>query len=194
MRWYFKAMVLAALGFVAVELSTAQQPAQPGGSGKGSSNPATLIQNESVKKELKLTDEQLAKVPAAIMKALAEVLDADQMKRLKQIELQVKGSRAFAEPAVQTSLKMSSEQKDNIQSILADADKEYAELSKEAQKEFKSGNIQALQAMREKMTAITKETKVRCTSVLSADQKRIWQELIGDDFKLETPKFDFGKK
>jgi hypothetical protein len=194
MRWYSKAMVLAALAFVVVELSTAQQPAQTGGFGKGASNPATLIQNESVKKELRLTDEQLAKVPDAIMKALAEVLDSDQMKRLKQIELQVKGSRAFAEPAVQTSLKMSSEQKDNIQSILADADKDIGELTKEIQKEFKSGNVQALQALRDKMTANAKETKVRCTSVLSADQKRTWQEMIGDSFKLESPKFDFGKK
>ena len=74
MRWSFKAMVLAALAFVVVELSTAQQPAQTGGFGKGASNPATLIQNEGVKKELRLTDEQLAKVPDAIMKALAEVL------------------------------------------------------------------------------------------------------------------------
>jgi hypothetical protein len=192
MRWYFKALVLAALAFFAVGLSTAQQPVQQ--FGKGSSNPATLILNESVKKELRLTDQQLAKVPEAIMKALAEVLDADQMKRLKQIELQVKGARAFAEPAVQTSLKMNSEQKDNVQAILADADKDLAELGKEMQKEFKSGNVQALQALREKMTANSKETRVRCTSVLTADQKRIWQEMIGDDFKLETPKFDFGKK
>jgi hypothetical protein len=196
MRWHCKAMIVAVMALVAVGLSTAQQPQFGGfgGFGKGPTNPATLLQNESVKKELRLTDEQLAKIPDAVMKALGEVLDAEQLKRLKQIDLQLKGPRAFADANVQTSLKMNAEQKDNIKSILADADKELAEIRKEMQKEIQAGNFQALQAMNEKMTTINKDLQSRVSSVLTPDQKRNWQEMIGDEFKIEQPKFGFGKK
>jgi hypothetical protein len=190
MRWQVKVMVLAVLGFVTVGLSTAQQPFGGfGGFTKGPSGPAALIQNESVKKELRLTDEQAAKIPDAVMKALGEVLDPDQMKRFKQIDLQVKGAKAFADPAVQTSLKMTNDQKDNIKSILAESDMELVTLAKEL-----AGGGADFKGMRDKMAAITKETKDRVNSVLTGDQKRMWQEMIGDEFKLEAPRFDFGKK
>jgi hypothetical protein len=193
MRWYHKTVVVAALMLVAVavQLGTAEQPGQsPLGFGKTSSNPATLIQLDSVKKELKLTDEQVAKIPDAVMKALAEVLEPDQIKRLKQIELQAKGARAFTEPAVQASLKINGEQKDNIQAILDESEKDLTDLGKELQKAFTSGSLQAIQSLRDKMTAINKEMKERCHSVLTADQKREWQEMIGDEFRLESPKLD----
>jgi hypothetical protein len=187
MRWYFKVAILAAIALIGVGLGTAQQPPFGGFGGftKGPTNPATLAQMESVKKELRLSDEQVAKIPSAIMKALAEVLDADQLKRLKQIDLQVKGAKAFVEPAVQDGLKITSEQKDIIQTILADADRETEAVNKEMQKEFKTGNFKSLQSMRDKMTAIARESKERCNSVLTADQRRMWQEMIGDEFKIE---------
>jgi Spy/CpxP family protein refolding chaperone len=196
MRWYMKVMILGAFGFAAVQLSTAQQPPFGvfGGQGKGPSNPAQLITNESVKKELKLTDEQVAKIPEAMMKALAEVLDADQMARFKQIELQVKGPRAFTEPAVQKGLKLTETQQDNIKTIFEVADKEIGELQKEMRKELEAGNLTALQGMRDKFNAINKDITDRVNSVLTQQQKRDWQEMIGDEFKLETPKIDTKKK
>jgi hypothetical protein len=122
MRWHYKVMILVALGFVVVQLSTAQPPLIGGMAGKGGpSVTPSIFQNESVKKELKLTDEQLAKIPDAVMKALGEVLDKGQMKRLQQINLQLKGPRAFADPTVQKQLKIGDDQADNIKLILADA-------------------------------------------------------------------------
>lgn len=191
MRWCNKGMILVGLVLACANLATAQQPL---GFGKGPSGPASLIQNDSVKKELRLTDEQAAKIPEALMKALAEVLDPDQMKRLKQIDLQVKGSKAFADPMVQTSLNMNAEQKESIKEILAATDKELGDLAKDMQREIKSGNFTAIEGMREKMKVLTKETSERCSSVLTSDQRRMWQEMIGDEFRLETPTFDPKKK
>jgi hypothetical protein len=191
MRWYFKVMVAVLLGWGALEVG--QSRAQIGGGGfgrmgKGDSNPLSLLQNQSVKKELRLTDEQAAKVSDAVWKALAEVLDPDQLRRLKQIDLQQRDYQAFGDIRVQEALKLNAEQKDSIKTILADADREMAD----ARKEITGGNFQA--AM-EKMTSIGRETKDRCQSVLNKNQRRLWNEMLGDEFKMEFPRFDFkGKK
>src|SRR4051812_35867085 len=91
-----------ALGLVCVGLTAAQQETQKkrgggfggfgfGGFGGGGAQSAlTLIQNEQVKKELDITEEQLEKVPDAVHKALADVLNEKQLKRLRQIELQIR--------------------------------------------------------------------------------------------------------
>src|SRR5690349_17089858 len=82
-----------------------------GGAFGGKQDAASLLRNPGVKKELKLTEGQEAKVPAAIMEALAKVLDADQLKRLKQIELQNRGNAAFSDSVVQETLKLTASQK-----------------------------------------------------------------------------------
>src|SRR5689334_19038493 len=58
--------------------------------GRGAQDPAALLNNPSVQKELKLSEDQQKKVPEAVMKALKEVLEPDQVKRLKQIQLQLR--------------------------------------------------------------------------------------------------------
>ena len=54
------------------------------------------------------------------------------------------------------------------------------------------GAVGGFQDIQEKITAIQKDTKERCTDVLTVEQRRTWQELVGDEFKLEKAKFDFG--
>jgi hypothetical protein len=58
--------------------------------------------------------------------ALAKVLTADQLKRLKQIQVRVAGVDAFAQPWVQKDLALTGKQKEAIQEIA----KEYAEARK----------------------------------------------------------------
>jgi hypothetical protein len=190
MRWYCKVMIVAAVAWAFVEMSTARQPPLGGGGFTGKASPITpsIFQSENVKKELKLTDEQLGKIPDAVMKGLAEVLNEKQMKRLKEINLQLRGARAFSDAAVQKDLKISADQAENIKLILADADKELAALAKDMQKDIEAGNFKNLAIMRDKMNALNKDLRDRVFSVLTADQKRNWQDMIGDDFKLEQPK------
>src|SRR5438105_1154280 len=132
MRWYYKVGVAGLLGVAVLQLApgNAQQPLG-GLTGKGQTDPLSLLRNTNVKKELRLTDDQLEKVNDAVWKALAQVLDEDQLGRLKQIDLQVRDFRAFGDPRVQEQLGLGNEQRENIKAIVADAEKEMIELRKE---------------------------------------------------------------
>jgi hypothetical protein len=174
------------LGLIAVNLVVGQQFGgfgRFGGGGGGGAGSLTLINNPQVKKELEITDEQLEKVPDAVQKALAEVLNEKQLKRLRQIELQQRGVRAFNDPKVQAQLKITDEQKENIKTIIDDSGKETAELFREAKGAGGFGGI------REKMTALDKETSEKVQGVLTADQRKQWKQVIGAEFKLETQGF-----
>src|SRR5437016_3357731 len=132
MRWYYKVLIVAAVGWVAVELSAARQPPLGGLSGmggKGTATPAQLISYDTVKKE-------------------------------------------------------------HIDLIVTDSEGQLAELYKELQKDVGNGNLKGIEAVRDKMTAVNKDMKDRINSVLTADQKRNWQEMIGDEFKLDPTKID----
>jgi hypothetical protein len=196
------------IGLVTVGLVTGQQEQQQpkkkfgggfgfggfGGKGGTAISTLTLLNNEQVQKELEVTPEQLEKVPDAVQKALAEVLNEKQAKRLRQIDLQVRGVNAFNDSKVQSQLKITDEQKENIKTIITESGKERQEIFKEAQ----GGNFEGMQ---EKMTALTKETQEKVQGVLTADQRKQWRQMIGDEFKLENPGFGgfgggkgFGKK
>jgi len=182
----FFAVLLLIAGF-----GSAQQPFFPGAGG-GGQDVTTLIRIQAVKEEIKLTDEQSAKIPGAVMKALAEVLTPEQLTRLRQIELQQKGSNAFTDAKVQADLKLSGDQKEAIKNVLEESQKSMRELFKELQ--GGGGNFQGVQ---EKMGALRKETSDKILDVLSADQKKNWTAMLGDDFKMPTfgkGKGDFFKK
>src|SRR5947207_902846 len=88
-----------------VGLASAQRPGggPPGGGLRN--DPLALINNESVKKELDISDEQIEKLPDAVQKALAGVLNPKQLKRLEQIQLQQRGAAAMQEAKVVDRLK-----------------------------------------------------------------------------------------
>ena len=189
MRWQLKMMTVLLAAFIGLALATSQAQFQIGGGGMGGigalfgkdarPNPLVLMRNKGVKKELRLTDEQLDKADAAVWEALAKVLTPDQFKRLMEIDLQQRDYDAFGDTSVQGRLKLNKDQKDSIKTILHDTEKELQGIMKE----LKEGNFQAAT----KVTSIRKETKDRCTEVLTAEQRRTWQDMLGEDFKFETP-------
>jgi hypothetical protein len=145
------------------------------GGGGGGSDPTTLIHSRAVQKDLNLTDEQVRKADEAMLAALTKALEPDQAKRLEQISLQLKGSRAFAEPKVQAALKLTDEQKESIKTILADSGKEMGDLAKGGRQGF------------QKMATLRKETLDKVTGVLTSNQRQQWQEMIGAEFRQERP-------
>ena len=186
MRFSGKLAIVVCTGMAAVGLALAQQPGGGRGFGRGGfgmggqgMDPATLLRNAKVREELKVTDQQMEKVPDAVLKGLADVLTPDQMKRLKQIDLQVKGYRALNDAKVQMSLKMTSEQKDNVKTIIDDSDREMREVMKEAQ--GGGGFGEAMQ----KVNTLRKEAQEKAMGVLNADQKKEWHEMTGEEFKLD---------
>jgi hypothetical protein len=193
MRVFGSCLVALAAAFVAVGLVGGQQPGGKGkggfgkggfGGGFGPQDAASLVKNEQVKKELNITDEQVEKIPAAILKGLSGVLDEKQMTRLRQIELQQRGTQAFLDASVQKELKITPEQSGNIKTILSDSVKERQELMAE----LKGGGGGGF----EKLNALTKETNEKVQGVLTADQRRAYKQMLGEEFKLQGMKGGFG--
>jgi hypothetical protein len=199
MRWQFKVLILVILGFVGLDLATSRAQI-PGGFGfggligvkDGHTDPLGLLKRAEVKKELRIKPEQLEKIDAAIWEALAKALDPDQLKRLKEIDIQQRDYKAFADPLVQATLKLSKTQKDNIKTIVTESEKEEKTLTD--QKNLSAGGIASLVGLPDKLKVIGMQAKERCTDVLNNEQKRLWQEMVGDDFMFDNPKlpFDFG--
>jgi hypothetical protein len=169
-------------------MSVAWVEGQPG-SGKGGipgfggfqNNPIILLNREEVKKELKVTDEQLERLTPEVMAAIAKVLDEKQFNRFRQIDLQQRGNNAFKDAFVVKELKITDEQKTSIVSLINDSEKEIKDLTPK-----KGGFGKDGQAAREKQDAVRKETKEKIFGVLTKDQRKAYRELIGEEFKL-TP-------
>jgi hypothetical protein len=171
--------VVAALAAVAVLASPVM--AQRGGPrgfgprGGGVESFLRLLQNKSVQEELKIEKSDVDKVPDALMEALGKALKKDQLKRLKEIELQQRGSRAFYDAKIQKALKITEDQKKELDTIQKDAAKEMREL-------FQGGNFREA---REKMVKLNKETTKKVMAVLKADQKKAWKAMIGEPFEIK---------
>src|SRR5262249_45718904 len=92
---------------------------------------------ETPKEQVREKFQELAKVVnAETEKALKDVLKPEQQKRLKQLELQARGVDAFTDSEIQTSLKLTDEQKEKIKTLNEDARKEMREIFQNAQGNF----------------------------------------------------------
>ncbi|HYV36416.1 MAG TPA: hypothetical protein VE988_11965 [Gemmataceae bacterium] len=192
MRWHFKVTIVLALGLALFGLAVAQQPLQIGNirglfAKDGRSDPVGLLKNRDVKNELKLSDEQTQKVEEAIWKILAESLDAEQVKRLLQIDFQQRDYKVFADPKIQAQLKFDDEQKVNFKKIVGDTDEIVEKLIKELE-ENNPGTIPA--SIVDKINAARKEGKQNCLESLTDEQRRQWREMLGEPFLFSAPKID----
>jgi len=179
MRTYGRLMMLAAFAIVAVGMAGGQQPFGFGfGKGKGAGDYFTLVNNGQVRSEIKLTDEQAAKLPAAALEALAKVLDKSQLERIKQISLQQKGNAAYLEADVKKELKITDEQAKKIQGAIDKQNKEVQEMIQNMAFDF------------ERSQELAKEATDTVQGVLTVAQKDSWKKLTGEPFEM---KFGFGK-
>jgi hypothetical protein len=215
------ALTLSLAALLAVPALAQRQPGggfgQRGGGGLG-----TLVQNESVQKELKVEKDTADKLKEAVtkvtdahkdeqakiqalpqaeraperqkltatineetLKAVSEILKPDQVKRLKQIELQQAGTRAYTRPEVQKALDLKDDQIEKIKTITADSQKAMTDL-RPAGGTGKPGKPDP--AVTEKITALRKETAEKIQAVLTDDQKKTWKDMTGDAFTVVTPR------
>lgn len=132
------------------------------------------------------------------MTAVGEVLNADQMKRLKQIELQRAGAAAYTRAEVQTALKLTTEQTEKVKVIADDSAKAMRELMGAGGQGTRpnrgaggaggaGGARGGFGANAEKLTALRKETAEKFVAVLTDDQKKEWKGLTGDEFTMPAP-------
>jgi hypothetical protein len=131
---------------------------------------------------------------AAVLKALPDMLKDDQLKRLEEISLQHRGVRAFLIPAVAKKLKLTAEQKKQIDAI---ADKTIKEVNKPTHPGAPGGYValdENTVRAREKMLAVAVKKVV--VDVLSEEQEKVWKEMLGKhlDLKWAPTKPRSGKK
>jgi Spy/CpxP family protein refolding chaperone len=172
-----------------------------------------LLRSPQVQQELKLTDQQrqrleqlgeqwrekmrgLRDLPpeerrqkvegmrAEVEKQLATILNEQQMKRLKQIALQVEGYAALERPEIADQVGLTKEQRQKIRDILRQADEKRREAFQQGQGDRQA----AFQRMREIRQWVDGEIE----KLLTAEQKKKWQELVGAPFKFEGGFGGFG--
>jgi len=219
MRTASKWVLVAAVAVCVAGMASAQeqQRQRQGGGRGGMMGGVMLLTNESVQKELKVTDDQkeklktfaeeqgpkmrekmqelfqggggdrekmaakMAEINAEATKALADskILNDDQLKRFKQIELQsqlrTQGPAVFLSEDVQKKLKLTDDQKDKLKNLAGEHRKDMQELR---QGGFNQESMQ-------KMRTVNKEYTTKAMDTLTADQKAAWKDLTGEPFEVQ---------
>ena len=202
-------VVLVTMVLVTVVLAQQRGGGMFGGGGM-------LINNASVQKEIKMTDDQVAKVKEMneglkdkrpqftkdgnreelaekmtaynkeVEKGIAGILKPEQMKRFKQIQRQQMYVGAFRDPEVVAALKLTDDQKEQLKTLGEDVGKDLRELRQGAQK----GDFAEIG---KKTAALNKEAMQKASAMLTAEQKNAWKEIVGEPFEMKMEFGNFGK-
>jgi hypothetical protein len=179
----------------------------------GGGGGAMLLSNKGVQQELKLNAEQQKKVEALaevlrekmtglreklqdvpqeerfakmaelmrpindeMKKSLGEIVSPAQLTRFNQITLQQRFAQAFGDPEVAGKLKLTEDQKTKIQGI--------AQGANEQRREIMQGFQDDREGTMKKLTDLNKDLMSKSTALLSADQKAIWKDMVGEPFEV----------
>jgi len=118
-----------------------------------------------------------------ILKDLEDTLKPEQTKRLKEIELQVRGMQALLDPEVATALTLSDAQKEKIKSIDDDVRAELSSLRPTGGPGGGAGGGAGGNPF-QKMQALRKEAMSKALGVLTDPQKKTWQGMTGKPFEM----------
>jgi hypothetical protein len=110
-------------------------------------------------------------------KTISETLKSGQVKRLKQIELQVGGLRALGKEDIQKELKLSDKQKEEIKSLTEEVGKDVRSIMQDVGRDPEK----RAEAMK-KVEALNKKALEKFTGTLSADQKKTLKDMEGEKF------------
>jgi Spy/CpxP family protein refolding chaperone len=206
MRTRFLRFLGLALAMGLVTAVIAQQPGR-GGFGGGLSGTALAAQ-KSVAEDLKLTDDQGAKVKKIgedlrtkyaddlksagkdreksaevrkkmneeSTKLLAEALKPEQIKRLRQIEIQLGGLAILSREDVAKELKLTDKQKEDLKGRADDLRKDTGAIFQDA------GKDKFAEAMA-KVRTLSGEAATKFVSTLTDDQKALHKEMTGKKFE-----------
>jgi hypothetical protein len=117
-----------------------------------------------------ISDETLA--------ALETVLKPEQVKRLKEIDLQQAGVAAFTRVEVEKALKLNDEQKGKVKAIAEESSTKMRELR------GGTGGGRPQRTDQEKVTALRKEMMNKGLEVLNDEQKGTWKTMVGEAFAV----------
>ncbi len=112
---------------------------------------------------------------ADLEKALANVLKPEQIKRAKQIQVQAAGLAAFSMDDVQTALKLSDKQMDDVKQEEKDLQSDTRDVFQAAQ-----GDQTKMADARKKIQTMRADSIDKIVEGMSADQKKTWTDLTGE--------------
>jgi RNA polymerase sigma factor (sigma-70 family) len=123
-------------------------------------------------------------------KAISEILKPEQLRRLKEISLQLRGGQALGDPEVAEALKLTSEQKEKVKAIHEEAVKSMESVFQSGGNFQAAGNFHEMQqqfaALAKKFEGLRKSADDQLMNLLTDEQKAMWKELTGEPFKMES--------
>jgi hypothetical protein len=136
------------------------------------------LKDEAAPDREKKLEEHRKNAREKLAKQVKEVLEPDQLKRLRQLTLQVEGAFALAQDDVRKELKITQEQMMKFMAIMQELHKKAEAAIKEAQSGAKP------EELRPKIEQLRKDHAQKFEDVLTDDQKKQWKELLGPKFEL----------
>jgi cell division protein ZapA (FtsZ GTPase activity inhibitor) len=118
-------------------------------------------------------------------------LKPDQLKRYHQIKWQQEGVLALKDSEVQTSLKLTGDQKEKINALAEDYNKDMRELTPMGRRGGGGGGGNFQEQM-QKIAALRKDFLTKGEKVLTDSQQKEWKDLLGKTF--EMPAFGGGRR
>ena len=133
---------------------------------------------ESGQEREKKLNEHRKNAQEKLAKHVKEVLQPEQLNRLRQVTLQQEGAFALGQDDVRKELKISQEQVMKFMAIVQELQKNVESLVKEAQS---GGNPEEI---RPKIEQLRKDHAKKLEAVLTDAQKKQWKELLGPPFEM----------
>jgi len=156
-----------------------------------------LLTNNQVQKELQLTDEQRVQILTLTMELrenrgmvgqrLTEILTSAQLRRLKEIRLQVEGPAALNRPDMIKALDLSLVQCAQLRALQDQVRarvQEFVDRTKGMSTEERQAMMPEILVKLEQMR---KETTGRAIEVLTPQQREMFEKLQGAKISLDTP-------
>jgi Spy/CpxP family protein refolding chaperone len=131
---------------------------------------------------------ETTKVQEEVKKVTEDTLTSEQKKRIKQIEIQAMGLRAFSNEEVVKELKITDEQKTKIKEVVDANQKELRDAGLGFGRPMggQQPDAEKLAADRKKRAEMTEKAMEKVSATLTEEQKKTWTEMTG-------PKFDTSK-
>jgi hypothetical protein len=148
---------------------------------RGGADPHRLLDPDELRRKL---EEWLLKKGTKRGEELATELlklKAGQVKRLKEISLQLRGPQAYTDAEVAKALALSDAQKDKIQAICSDEEKKMKDIVARERNWFGGSSSAAEWKARQ---SLQKETNDKAAAILTDAQKKTWQDLTGKPFEV----------
>jgi Spy/CpxP family protein refolding chaperone len=115
----------------------------------------------------------------AALASVKDILHPDQIKRLQEIHVQLRGAAALNEPRIEQALKITVDQKTRIRRIREES-------ARHAQQFLEQIHPTSLQDAMQKIAAYRKDTLEKALAILTPEQRQLYKDLVGEPFDV-TP-------